>query len=43
MRNNMKKSIENFLQFNNTNILFTRVDGVVYIAIKPICTALNVV
>lgn len=39
----MKKSIENFLQFNNTNILFTRVDGVVYIAIKPICTALNVV
>ncbi|WP_396153698.1 phage antirepressor N-terminal domain-containing protein [Flavobacterium sp.] len=38
----MKQSISNFLQFNNTNVLFTSVDGVTYVAIKPICQALNV-
>jgi hypothetical protein len=38
----MKESISNFLQFNNTNVLFTSVDGVTYVAIKPICQALNV-
>ncbi|MBN8565220.1 MAG: hypothetical protein J0M25_00610 [Flavobacteriales bacterium] len=38
----MKDSISNFLQFNNTNVLFTTVDGVTYVAIKPICQALNV-
>jgi hypothetical protein len=38
----MKQSISNFLQFNNTNVLFTSVDGVTYVAIKPICQALNI-
>jgi hypothetical protein len=37
----MKESISNFLQFNNTNVLFTSVEGVTYVAIKPICQALN--
>ena len=32
----------NFLQFNNTNVLFTTVEGIVYVAVKPICKALNV-
>lgn len=36
------KNSSNFLQFNNTNVLFTTVDGITYIAIKPICQALNV-
>ena len=39
----MKDSISNFLQFNNTNVLFTSVDGVTYVAIRPICQALNLV
>lgn len=38
----MKETISNFLQFNNTNVLFTSVDGVTYVAIKPICQALNI-
>lgn len=36
----MKNS--NFLQFNGTNILFTDVQGITYIAISPICKALNI-
>ena len=43
MKKNVSKSIQNFLQFNNTNILFTKHDGITYIAIKPICIALNIV
>jgi hypothetical protein len=39
----MKQSISNFLQFNNTNVLFTSVDGETYVAIRPICQALNLV
>jgi hypothetical protein len=38
----MKTNSSNFLQFNNTNIVFTDVNGVTYVAIKPICIALNV-
>lgn len=38
----MKTNSSNFLQFNNTNILFTSVEGITYVAIKPICQALNV-
>lgn len=38
----MKKSIGNFLQFNNTNVLYTNVDGETFVAIKPICKVLNV-
>jgi hypothetical protein len=37
------KNSSNFLQFNNTNLLFTDVDGVTYVAIRPICEALKVV
>ena len=37
------KNTSSFLQFNNTNVLFTSVEGVTYVAIKPICKALNVV
>ena len=33
---------EKFLEFNGTNILFTTVDGVHHIAIRPICEALKV-
>lgn len=36
------KNTSSFLQFNNTNVLFTSVEGVTYVAIKPICKALNV-
>ena len=36
------KNTSSFLQFNNTNVLFTSVEGVTYVAIKPICSALNV-
>jgi hypothetical protein len=39
----MKTNSSSFLQFNNTNVLFTNVNGMTYIAVKPICQALNVV
>jgi hypothetical protein len=32
----MKTNSSSFLQFNNTNVLFTNVDGITYVAIKPI-------
>jgi hypothetical protein len=32
---------EKFLEFNGKNIVFLNVDGVYYIALKPICEALN--
>lgn len=38
----MKKSIKKFLNFNGTNIYFLDIDGTYWIAIKPICKALNV-
>jgi len=38
----MKKEIKKFLEFNGTNIYFLAVGGVYWIAIKPICEALNV-
>ncbi|MBW7868873.1 MAG: hypothetical protein H3C31_11160 [Brumimicrobium sp.] len=31
-----------FLQFNGKNIIFLNVDGTYWVAIKPICEALNV-
>jgi hypothetical protein len=36
------KDSSKFLQFNNTNVLFTTVEGITYVAVKPICQALNV-
>lgn len=33
---------QQFLQFNGTNIYFLDIEGVYWIAIKPICEALNV-
>lgn len=36
------KDSSKFLQFNNTNVLFTTVEGTTYVAVKPICQALNV-
>lgn len=38
----MKQSINNFLEFNGKNIIFLSKDGVYWIAIKPICEALNI-
>lgn len=39
--NTMNKH-EKFLEFNGKNIIFLNVDGHYYIALKPICEALNV-
>lgn len=36
------KNTSDFLQFNNTNVLFTNYQGITFVAIKPICKALNV-
>lgn len=33
----------NFLEFNGKNILFKSENGVYWVAVKPICEALNVV
>ena len=38
----MKKQLKKFLQFNGKNIYFLAIDGVYWIAIKPICEALGV-
>lgn len=38
----MKQSITNFLEFNGKNLLFLSKDGEYFIALKPICEALNV-
>lgn len=35
-------SHEKFLRFNDTNIVFVNVEGVYYIALRPICAALNI-
>ena len=38
----MKKDIKKFLEFNGKSIHFLAVDGQYWIALKPICEALNV-
>jgi hypothetical protein len=38
----MKPSIKKFLEFNGKTIYFVAVDGQYWIALKPICEALNV-
>lgn len=38
----MKNSIKKFLEFNGKSIYFLAVDGQYWIALKPICEALNV-
>ena len=38
----MKKEVKKFLEFNGKTIFFVSVDGQYWIAIKPICEALNV-
>lgn len=38
----MKKQIKKFLEFNGKNIYFVAVNGQYWIALKPICEALNV-
>jgi len=38
----MKNQIKKFLEFNGKSIHFLAVDGVYWIALKPICEALNV-
>jgi hypothetical protein len=38
----MKEEIKKFLEFNGKTIFFVAVDGQYWIAIKPICRALNV-
>ncbi len=38
----MKKEVKKFLEFNGKNIYFLGVNGVYWIAIKPICEALQV-
>lgn len=38
----MRQSIERFLEFNGKTLLFLAKDGTFWIAIKPVCEALNV-
>lgn len=38
----MKSSVKKFLEFNGKTIYFVAVDGQYWIALKPICEALNV-
>jgi hypothetical protein len=38
----MKEQLEKFLEFNGKTLLFLSVSGTYWIAIKPICEALNV-
>jgi len=38
----MNQKIKKFLEFNGKPILFVATDGIYYVAIKPICYALNV-
>lgn len=38
----MKQSIERFLQFNGKTLLFLSEKGIYWVAIKPVCEALNV-
>lgn len=38
----MKQSLEKFLEFNGKTLVFLAVNGTYWIALKPICEALNV-
>jgi hypothetical protein len=38
----MENSIKKFLEFNGKNVIFSASDGSDWIAIKPICVALNI-
>lgn len=38
----MNQSIKKFLEFNGTNVYFVSAEGAYWVAIKPICEALNV-
>lgn len=38
----MKNEIQKFLEFNGKNILFISKDGQYWVAVKPICEALNI-
>ncbi|MBA7558316.1 hypothetical protein ES705_51115 [subsurface metagenome] len=38
----MKQSIKKFLEFNGKAILFLSIDGQYWVALKPICEALNI-
>lgn len=38
----MKNTHQKFLEFNGKNIIFLNVDGTYWIALKPICEALNI-
>lgn len=38
----MKQSLINFLEFNGKTLLFIAKNGIYYIAIKPVCEAINV-
>ena len=38
----MKQDVANFLEFKGKNLLFTTINGTTYVAIKPVCEAVNV-
>ena len=38
----MKQDVVNFLEFKGKSLLFTAVTGTTYVAIKPVCEAINV-
>jgi len=38
----MKKKVSKFLEFNGKSLVFVDIDGEYWIALKPICEALNV-
>lgn len=38
----MKQEVVNFLEFKGKSLLFTAVNGTTYVAIKPVCEAINV-
>lgn len=38
----MKQSFEKFLEFNGKTLVFLAIDGIYWIAIKPVCEAINV-
>lgn len=38
----MDQKIKNFLEFNNRTLIFLNKDGIYWVAIRPICEALNI-
>lgn len=38
----MKQSIEKFLEFNGKTLVFISIEGIYYVAIRPVCEAINV-